>query len=163
MTFTVYTHFKNIVDYQAGIPIKCTPEKNSQYDVPVTIKVDDIIILSNQTGLYIQKKLTKFEKKSSLTLPCMVMADAPLLSAILASLTATIWSLSHPILILTVTGTSLAFVTASIMLPAKFKSHINLLPSPFFTTFGAGQPMLISTISAILLTLFLHTCWITIF
>lgn len=62
MTFTVYTHFKNIPDFQNGIPIKCTPEKNSQYDVQITFVIDDINILSNQTGLYIQKKLSKFEQ-----------------------------------------------------------------------------------------------------
>lgn len=62
MTFTVYTHFKNIVDFKVGIPIRCTPEKNSQYDVPVTVKADDINILSNQSGLYIQKRLNWIEK-----------------------------------------------------------------------------------------------------
>ena len=62
MQFTVYTHFKNIGDFQEGIAIKCTPEKNSQYDVQITVYVEDINILSNQTGLYIQKKMGRIEK-----------------------------------------------------------------------------------------------------
>ena len=61
-------------------------------------------------------------------------------------------SASQPVLILTVTGT-LEFATAvSIICFTSSKFNNNLLPSPFFTTFGAGHPMLISTISANSLT-----------
>ncbi len=66
MTFTVYTHFKNIPEFQKYVPIQCYPEKQSQYDVPVSFLSKDIIILSNQSGLYICKKkgiLQKFLDK----------------------------------------------------------------------------------------------------
>lgn len=56
MKFTVYTHFKNLSDYQKYIPILCYPEKQSQYDVSVSFDVKDIVTLSNQSGLYICRK-----------------------------------------------------------------------------------------------------------
>lgn len=71
MKFTVYTHFKNINDFDKYIPMLCYPEKQSQYDVGVTFKAKDITTLSNQSGLYIVKKrkflnrlFTKIFKKS---------------------------------------------------------------------------------------------------
>ena len=52
------------------------------------------------------------------------------------------------------TGTVEFFTTTSIILFAFSKSVNSLLPSPFFTTFGAGHPMFISIISAKLLIYF---------
>ena len=56
MQFTVYSSFKNIPDFLDGVPIQCYPERHSAHDVPLIIDTNDIIILSNQSGLYIQKK-----------------------------------------------------------------------------------------------------------
>ena len=56
--------------------------------------------------------------------------------------------LSQPFLNFTVTGTLEFFTTVLIKVCALFKSNNNLLPSPFFTTFGAGHPIFISIISA---------------
>ena len=42
----------------------------------------------------------------------------------------------------------LFFTTLLTISSAKSKLSKSLLPSPFLTTFGAGQPILISTISA---------------
>ena len=56
--------------------------------------------------------------------------------------------LSQPLRILTVTGTSTAPQTASTMRAAFSGSFIRALPSPLFTIFGMGQPMLISIKSA---------------
>ena len=78
------------------------------------------------------------------------IADIPFFSAICATLVATICSLSHPFLIFNVTGTLAFFTTAFINFSAFSKSNKSLLPSPFFTTFGAGHPIFISIISAIL-------------
>ena len=61
---------------------------------------------------------------------------------------ATICSLSHPFLNFSVTGTFEFFTTVSSMSFAFSRSNRSLLPSPFFTTFGAGHPIFISIISA---------------
>ena len=66
MKFTVYTHFKNVMDYDKYIPILCYPEKQSQYDVGITFNVREVTTLSNQSGLYIVKKrkfLSEFFRK----------------------------------------------------------------------------------------------------
>jgi hypothetical protein len=69
MTFTVYSSFKNIPDFNEGIAIQCFPERHSAHDVALTINTNDVVILSNQSGLYIQKKVKKsikniFKKKN---------------------------------------------------------------------------------------------------
>lgn len=56
MKFTVYTNFINIPDFENGVAIQCFPERHSSHDIAITFDSDKIIILSNQTGLYIQKK-----------------------------------------------------------------------------------------------------------
>lgn len=66
MQFTVYSSFKNIPDFLNGVPIQCYPERHSAHDVPLTIDTKDIIILSNQSGLYIQKKPEKLTWKDKL-------------------------------------------------------------------------------------------------
>ena len=99
-------------------------------------------------------KSTFPEYISVLVLPCIVIADTPAFSAICANSIATILLQSQPFLIFRVTGLVEFFTTAFITFSAFFMSNNNLLPSPFFTTFGAGHPILISTMSAILLTYF---------
>lgn len=69
MNFTVYTSFTNIPDFESGVAIQCFPERHSAHDVKVTFDSSQVLILSNQTGLYIQKKPKKkifkwFQKKS---------------------------------------------------------------------------------------------------
>lgn len=59
MKFTVYTSFTNIPDFEAGVAIQCFPERHSAHDIAVTFDSSQILILSNQTGLYIQKKPIK--------------------------------------------------------------------------------------------------------
>ena len=56
--------------------------------------------------------------------------------------------LSQPRRILTVTGTSTAFTTASAMAAALSGSRISAAPLPWAATLWTGQPMLISRISA---------------
>ena len=56
--------------------------------------------------------------------------------------------LSQPRRIFTVTGTGLAFTTASAMRAAFSGSFIRAEPSPLETTFPTGQPMLMSMTSA---------------
>ena len=85
---------------------------------------------------------------SVLVLPWIVIADTPACSAILANSVATICSQSQPFLIFNVTGLVEFFTTAFITFSACSMSSKSLLPSPFFTTLGAGHPMFISTISA---------------
>lgn len=66
MKFTVYSGFKNIVDYEEGIPILCYPERHSAHDIAMEFDPSQVIILSNQSGLYIKKKKVKkqwFKKK----------------------------------------------------------------------------------------------------
>ena len=79
--------------------------------------------------------------------PCSVIAAAPDCSAILANSTQLTLFSSQPLRNLTVTGTSTAFTTAAITLDASSGSFISAEPSPLFTIFGAGQPMLMSMIS----------------
>ena len=85
-------------------------------------------------------------------LPWIVIAEIPFFSAICANSHATICSLSQPFLNFKVTGTLDFSTTAFIIFSAFSKSSNNLLPSPFFTTLGAGHPIFISRISANLLT-----------
>ena len=61
--------------------------------------------------------------------------------------TALTWSSSKPFRIFTVTGFWIAPATFSIIFPARSGFFIRAEPSPLFTTFGTGQPMLISKIS----------------
>ena len=89
---------------------------------------------------------------SVLVLPCIVIADTPAFSAICANSTATILFVSQPFLNFSVTGLVEFFTTAFITFSAFSISNNSLLPSPFFTTFGAGHPIFISTISASSLT-----------
>ena len=56
--------------------------------------------------------------------------------------------LSQPLRIFTVTGTETAFTTASTIRAARSGSRMRALPSPLFTIFGIGQPMLMSRKSA---------------
>ena len=76
------------------------------------------------------------------------MAAAPACSSMAASTGALHEPLSQPLRILTVTGTSTAPQTASTMRAAFSGSFIRALPSPLFTIFGMGQPVLISIKSA---------------
>ncbi len=78
---------------------------------------------------------------------------APACSIIFATSCDTSFVLLKPFLIFTLTGLLDAFTTSSTILPIKSKFCNNLLPSPFFTIFGAGHPMFISTISKFLLNL----------
>ena len=80
------------------------------------------------------------------------MAEAPASSIIFAASTATTFSKSQPFRIFTVTGTFEFLTTAFTISFTSSKFNNNLLPSPFFTTFGAGHPIFISIISAMLLT-----------
>ena len=54
----------------------------------------------------------------------------------------------QPFLIFTVTGLLVLFTTSSTICPINTKLSNSLLPSPFFTTFGAGHPILMSIMSA---------------
>ena len=65
-----------------------------------------------------------------------------------AKSTTLIESLSQPIRIFTVTGTSTASTAASATRAARSGFFISAEPSPEVTTFFTGQPMFISTISA---------------
>ena len=60
--------------------------------------------------------------------------------------------LSQPRRIFTVTGTPAAFTTASAMRAAFSGSFIRAEPSPLETTFPTGQPMLMSMMSAPLIS-----------
>ena len=66
----------------------------------------------------------------------------------LAKSTTLMESLSQPMRIFTVTGTSTALTAASATRAAKSGFFISAEPSPEETTFLTGQPILISTISA---------------
>ena len=84
----------------------------------------------------------------------MVIAFMPFSSAIFANSTATMLLSSQPFLIFSVTGTWEFLTTASIISPASSRFNNSLLPSPFFTTFGAGHPIFISIIGDVLLSSF---------
>ena len=60
---------------------------------------------------------------------------------------ATILFLSHPFLIFTVTGFVEFSTTFFTICSTNSKFNSSLLPSPFFTTFGAGHPIFTSKIS----------------
>lgn len=62
MKFTVYSSVKNISDYQQGLPILCYPERQSQHDIAYQFNYKNIILLSNQAGLYICKRPSLFKK-----------------------------------------------------------------------------------------------------
>ena len=81
-------------------------------------------------------------------LPWTAMADTPTCSSIRLSSTALTLPLSQPRRIFTVTGTGLAFTTASAIRAAFSGSFIRAEPSPLETTFPTGQPMLMSMKSA---------------
>ena len=76
------------------------------------------------------------------------MALTPACSSIFASSTALMLPLSQPRRIFTVTGTGLAFTTASAMRAAFSGSFIRAEPSPLATTLPTGQPMLMSMSAA---------------
>ena len=76
------------------------------------------------------------------------MALTPACSSIFASSTAWMLPLSQPRRIFTVTGTGLAFTTASAMRAAFSGSFIRAEPSPLATTLPTGQPMLMSMTAA---------------
>ena len=80
--------------------------------------------------------------------PWMVTAETPACSMRRLSSTALMLLLSQPRRIFTVTGTGLAFTTASAMRAAFSGSFIKAEPSPLETTFPTGQPMLMSMKSA---------------
>ena len=84
----------------------------------------------------------------SLVRPCTAIAATPVDSMRLAKSTTLMESLSQPMRIFTVTGTSTALTAASATRAAKSGFFISAEPSPEVTTFFTGQPILISTISA---------------
>ena len=56
MKFTVYSSFQNVDGFEKGIPIQCFPERHSAHDIAMEFDSNKVIILSNQSGLFIQKK-----------------------------------------------------------------------------------------------------------
>lgn len=62
MKFRVYSSIKNIADYQQNIPIPCYPNAQNGNDVALEVDPEDVIILSNQSTLYIRKKPSKKQK-----------------------------------------------------------------------------------------------------
>ena len=81
-----------------------------------------------------------------LVLPCTAIADAPAASMTFAISTAFSDCSSKPLRIFTVTGFRIAFTVSATILYTSFGFFMSADPSPFFTTFGTGQPMLISNI-----------------
>ena len=79
--------------------------------------------------------------------PCMVMALTPACSAIFANSTAFTCLSSKPFLNLTVTGLLKTLTMVLNILPASSGVFIRAEPSPLFTIFGTGQPILTSMIS----------------
>ena len=80
--------------------------------------------------------------------PCTAMAAAPACWHICAKATALTFPPSQPLRNFTVTGTSTALTTASMMRPASSGSRMSAEPSPLRMTLPTGQPILISRMSA---------------
>lgn len=59
MKFTLYTHFTNLMDFRDGQPIICYPNSHSDHDVLLTVDLRKVNILTNQTGIYIERKTFK--------------------------------------------------------------------------------------------------------
>ena len=76
------------------------------------------------------------------------MALIPIFSSIIPALVEIILLESHPVLILTVTGTSGTFSTTEEATSSICDKFFNAAaPAPFFVTLGTGQPKFISIIS----------------
>ena len=80
--------------------------------------------------------------------PWTATAEMPAASRVRANSTQLQLPMSQPRRNLAVTGTDTAFTTASTMRPALSGSFMSAEPSPLFTIFPMGQPMLMSMISA---------------
>ena len=87
--------------------------------------------------------------------PWIARARTPLDSAIFATITALRLLRSHPVRILSVTGTSTAPTTRSSMRATSGSSLSSAEPAITLQTFFAGQPMLMSMICAPSSTLYL--------
>ncbi len=72
----------------------------------------------------------------------------PASSAILAMVTPFLWSLSQPVRVFRVTGIGTALTTVVKIFSTSASSCINAEPAKRLQTFFAGQPILISIISA---------------
>ncbi len=63
MKITVYSSIKNIPDFKAGVPILCYPSRQGNpHEAEFTFDVSEIHIMANQTGLWISKKLSWFDR-----------------------------------------------------------------------------------------------------
>ena len=87
-------------------------------------------------------------KRSARVLPCTVSSCMPDASAIRAILTPLRLAESVPVRIFSVTGTAVAFTTASRIRPTSDSSASSAEPAALRQTFLAGQPILMSMISA---------------
>ena len=87
-------------------------------------------------------------KRSARVRPCTVSIDTPHRSAIFAISTPFRWVRSTPVRIFSVTGTVLTLTTSLRMSSTRLGSASRAEPADFLHTFLAGQPMLISMISA---------------
>lgn len=68
MKFTLYTQFTNLEDFKNGLPINCSPSPRSDHDILFTVDLKKVNILTNQSGIYIErmtfkKKLKRLFKK----------------------------------------------------------------------------------------------------
>ena len=101
-------------------------------------------ILKADLTLAISSKLASPPYICTLVLPWMQIAFAPPSSAALAHSITLICSESTPSLILTVTGSGVASLTAFVMRKIRSGSRISALPSPLENILFTGQPMFIS-------------------
>lgn len=59
MKFTLYIHFASLTDFRNGETVQCRPTPHSDHDVLLTVDLDKVNILTNQTGIYIERKTFK--------------------------------------------------------------------------------------------------------
>lgn len=55
MKFTLYTQFTNLMDFKAGLPINCSPTPRTDHDILFTVDLRKINVLTNQSGIYIER------------------------------------------------------------------------------------------------------------
>jgi len=56
--FVLYTHFSNLKDFEAGDTVQCRPVALYDHDVALHVELGKVVILTNQTGIYIKRKTT---------------------------------------------------------------------------------------------------------